>query len=99
MFISLEILEQKPIEFREEFAPESIDLGSDMRQSAPLRSQGRATLIEEHHGPKGDIEDIRIVGDLATQVEFACARCLEAVVREVRRSFDLLYRPQGADAG
>ena len=29
----------------------------------------------------------------------ACARCLEPVVQEVKHKFDLLYRPQGADAG
>src|SRR5512146_231626 len=99
MFISLEILEQKPLDFREEFAPDSIELGFDMRQSARLSAQGRATLLEEHHGPKGDIEDIRVVGSFATQVQVACARCLEAVTRDIQRSFDLLYRPQGADAG
>ncbi len=99
MFISLQVLEQKEINFREEYPPETVDLGPDMRQSAPLRSNGRATLIEEHHGHKGVIEDIRIQGDLATAVEIACARCLEPVTRPVTREFELLYRPQGSDAG
>lgn len=99
MFISLQVLEQKEINFREEIPPETIDLGPDMRQSAPLRSAGRATLIEEHHGRKGVIQDIRVLGDLATSVETACARCLEPVTREVSRSFDLLHRPLGTDAG
>ncbi len=99
MFISLQVLEQKEINFREEYSPESVDLGPDMRQSAPLRSQGRATLIEEHHGHKGVIQDIRVQGELATEVEAACARCLEPVKREVARKFELLYRPQGSDAG
>jgi uncharacterized protein len=99
MFISLEILEQKPIEFREDFAPGTIDLGPDFRQSAALHSEGRATLIEERHGHRENIEDIRLVGDLATMVEAACARCLDPVAQEISRSFDLLYRPQGADAG
>ncbi len=99
MFFDLHILEQKPIDFREVFAPGTIDLGDDVRQTTPLRSNGRATLIEERHGNKGSIEDIRVVGDLGTQVEVPCARCLQAVTRDIARNFDLLYRPQGSDAG
>jgi uncharacterized protein len=99
MFISLQVLEQKEINFREEFPPGTVDLGPDMRQSGPLRAQGRATLIEERHGHKGVIQDIRVVGDLATSVEVECARCLEPVTRDVKRNYELLYRPQGIDAG
>jgi DUF177 domain-containing protein len=99
MFISLHELEQKEIDFREEFAPETIDLGPDMRQASPVRSQGRAELIEEHHGRKGVLQDIRVRGELAAWVEMTCARCLEPVRREVKRSFELLYRPLGSDAG
>ena len=29
----------------------------------------------------------------------ACARCLEPVLQDVAHKFDLLYRPQGTDAG
>jgi uncharacterized protein len=99
MFISLPVLEQREINFREEFPPETIDLGPDMRQSGPLRSSGRATLIEERHGHKEVIQDIRVLGNLATSVEAACARCLEPVTRQVEWKFELLYRPLGIDAG
>ncbi len=99
MFISLQILEQKEINFREQYPPEAIDLGPEMRQAGPLSANGRATLIEEHHGHKGVIQDIRVVGELATRLELACARCLEPVERDIARKFDLLYRPQGSDAG
>ncbi len=99
MFISLQDLEQKEINFREEYPPETIDLGPDLRQSGRLSSTGRATLIEERHGNKGVIQDIRVQGELTTAVEIDCARCLEPVTRGVRRSFELLYRPQGSDAG
>ena len=64
MFISLQVLVQKEINFREEYSPETIDLGPDMRQSAPLQTSGRATLIEERHGNKGVILDIRVQGEL-----------------------------------
>jgi uncharacterized protein len=32
-------------------------------------------------------------------LETNCARCLELLTQGVKREFDLLYRPQGADAG
>jgi uncharacterized protein len=99
MFISLQVLVQKEINFREEDPPETIDLGPDLRQSAPLLTSGRATLIEERHGNQGVILDIRVQGKLATSVETPCARCLEPVTREVAREFELLYRPRGVDAG
>lgn len=99
MFISVRDLEQRDLNFREELAPETLDLGSEMRQAGALRTIGRATLLEEHHGHKNVIQDIRLVGNVVTRVEVACARCLEAVSCDVKRDFDLLYRPQGSDAG
>jgi uncharacterized protein len=56
-------------------------------------------LIEEHHGKHQKIRDIRLKGEVGTALELACARCLEPVVEQVERSFDLLYRPLGVDAG
>jgi uncharacterized protein len=100
MFIDIHELELHKLEFDEEFRPESIDLGPDIRQAQPLTSRGRAELIEEHHSGKGKkIEDIRLVGSLRTAVELLCARCLEPVLHKVSRDFELLYRPQGIDAG
>ena len=99
MLISLEELAKRPLEFREVLAPGALDLGPEIRQTAPLEANGEATLIEEDHGHKQMIQDIRVVGDLATRLEINCARCLEPVPRQIKRSFDLLYRPQGSDAG
>ena len=100
MFISLEQLEREPVEFRETFAPGTVDLGGELQQTAPLVCSGRATLIEEHEGGKKQaIQDIRVVGELSTRMEVPCARCLEPVARNIERHFDLLYRPQGTDAG
>jgi len=99
MLIEVEDLEIHPLDFREEFSPGVIDLGPDLRQRSPLQSEGRADLVEEHHGKRQVIQDIRLKGKLDTRVEVACARCLEPVVHEVERSFDLLYRPLGIDSG
>ena len=99
MLIEIQELETHPLAFREEFSPGAIDLGPEFRQRSPLRSEGRADLVEEYHGKRKVIQDIRLKGKLDTSLEVACARCLEPVVHEVSRDFDLLYRPLGSDAG
>ncbi len=99
MFFEIKDLELHPVEFAEKFEPGVIDLGADYRQVTPIESSGRADLVEEHHGKHKIIQDIRIQGGLATSLELSCARCLEPVMQDVKREFDLLYRPQGADAG
>lgn len=99
MFFEIKDLELHPIEFAEKFDPGVIDLGTDYRQVAPIETSGRADLVEEHHGKHKIIQDIRVRGRLDTRLETACARCLEPLVQDVKREFDLLYRPQGADAG
>lgn len=99
MLIRIKDLELQRLEFNEAFAPGTIDLGSEIRQVTPLQATGKAELIEEHRGHKQILDDIRIVGKLATEVELACARCLELVRQPVERDFELLFRPQGADKG
>lgn len=99
MFISLDQLAREPVDFRENFAPGAVDFSSELHQTGPLVTSGTATLIEEHQGGREVIQDIRVVGELSTRVEVACARCLDPVSRNIDRRFDLLYRPQGSDAG
>ena len=98
MFISIRELELHQIDFAEEFRPQAIDFGPDLRQQTDLSASGRAELIEEHRGGKETVKDIRLVGDYRTRVEIPCARCLDPVVRDLASSFDLLYRPLGVDA-
>ncbi|HEY3929702.1 MAG TPA: DUF177 domain-containing protein [Candidatus Koribacter sp.] len=97
MLIRIKDLELRPLEFNEAFEPGLIELGNELRQVAPLSTSGKADLIEENRGHKNILDDIRLVGKLATEVESACARCLEPVRQPVTREFELLYRPQGAD--
>jgi len=96
MFISLQALEEKPLDFREEFRPQALDLGSEVEQQTPLRTSGHAELVEEHEGRRV-IQDIRVVGSFATRIAVKCARCLEPVASELQGSFDLLYRPRGIE--
>jgi uncharacterized protein len=99
MFIEVEELERHPIDFREELPPGALDFGPDAKQTTALKTAGRAQLVQEHHGKHQIINDIRLEGEFSTSLELVCARCLEPVIEKVGRRFDLLYRPQGADAG
>jgi uncharacterized protein len=99
MFLDIKDLQLHPVDFTEEFQPDDIDLGGELHQRTPLTSSGRAELVEEHHGKHKVIRDIRLRGRLATTIELTCARCLEPVAQDVKREFELLYRPLGADAG
>jgi uncharacterized protein len=99
MFFEIKDLEVHVIEFAEKFEPGAMDLGSEYRQCTPIETSGRADLVEEHQGKHKIIQDIRVQGRLSTRLELNCARCLEPVTQDVKREFDLLYRPQGADAG
>jgi uncharacterized protein len=99
MLFEIRELEVHAIDFEEHIAPGVIDFGPDIRQSNNIDSSGRAQLVREQHGKHNFINDIRVAGDFATRVELACARCLEPISRDVARKFDLLYRPQGSDAG
>jgi uncharacterized protein len=99
MLFAIKDLERQPVDFAESFAPGVIDLGTEYRQKTPIETSGRADLVEERHGKHQVLQDIRVKGRLETTLEVSCARCLEPIAEKVRREFDLLYRPQGADAG
>ena len=98
MFLSLHELELRKIDFAETYAPGAIELIEDVEQKSPLTAKGHAELLEEHHGGKQVVKDIRVIGEFATTVELKCARCLEAVPLELKARFDLLYRPMKTQA-
>jgi len=99
MLIEIRELEAHAVDFDERIAPGVIDFGFEVSQKSLLTTAGRAQLVQEHHGKHRLINDIRVVGNFATAVELPCARCLDPITRDVANSFDLLYRPLGADAG
>jgi uncharacterized protein len=99
VFLDIKDLALRPLDFKEVVQPGVIDLGIDARQRSPLRASGRAEVVEEHHGKHEVIQDIRLRGHLETELDLQCARCLEPVKQDVKRDFELLYRPLGIDAG
>src|SRR5258708_37821073 len=71
------------------YAPGRIDFHSEeIKQVEPLEVTATAELLEGQ---------IRIEGNFETKIELVCARCLEPVVEEVSRNFDLFYAPLPKD--
>ena len=99
MFLDIKELELHPLDFKEEIQPGVIDFGEEVRQTTPLETSGHAEVVEEHHGKHEVILDLRLRGKLSAGLELQCARCLDPVKQNVKREFELLYRPLGADAG
>jgi uncharacterized protein len=85
MFLDVNELAVHKVNFQQSFAPGAVDYHTpEIRQVEPLEVHGTAELVEGQ---------IHVVGSLQTKVELVCARCLEPVVEEVSRDFDLFYRP------
>jgi uncharacterized protein len=90
MFIDVNELAIRKQRIRKSYAPGTLDFHSgEFRQVDPLEVRATAELIEGQ---------IRIYGNLHTRVELVCARCLDTVVEEISRDFDLFYRPMTAIA-
>jgi len=85
MFLDVKQLAQHKLRLNQSYAPGAVDYHTrDFRQIDPLEVRATAEMAEDQ---------IRISGELHTRVEMTCARCLESVVEEVTRDFDLYYRP------
>jgi len=85
MFLDVKDLAVRKVRIHKSYAPGSIEYGiSEVKQSTPLVVNGSAELLEGV---------IRVIGQLETKIEMVCARCLEPVVEEVHRDFDLFYQP------
>src|SRR5690348_10557743 len=85
MFLDVNELAVRKQRIRKSYAPGTLDFHSgEFRQVDPLEVRATAELVDNQ---------IRIYGNLHTRVELVCARCLDTVVEEISRDFDLYYRP------
>ena len=93
-------LVDEPLEFDETISPGTLDYASDIRQVTPLPVQGVADLLVEHHSASAsaNIHDIRLRAHYSASFEILCARCLEPVKVPLESDFDLIFRPEAADA-
>jgi uncharacterized protein len=91
-------LENESLEIHESIPAGAIDYAVDTTQLGPLPLEGRADLIVEHRGPHEEVADIRVRAAYDGRFEVACARCLDPVEIPLKGDFDLLFRPEDADA-
>jgi uncharacterized protein len=91
-------LEKEPLLFTEYIPSGVLDYAPDVTQVGPLPVTGRADLIVEHRGHREQVPDIRIRAAYRGDFELLCARCVEPVPTPLEGSFDLIFRPQAADA-
>ena len=85
MFLDVNELALRKTRIRKSYSPGTLDFHSgEFRQVEPLEVRATAELVDGQ---------IRIYGNLHTRVEMVCARCLDTVVEEISRDFDLFYRP------
>jgi uncharacterized protein len=90
-------LVDEPLHFDETIAPGVLDYTPDIRQVTPLPVKGEADLLIEH-GDGTQVDDIRLRAHYAAGFEILCARCLEPVKVPLEGDFDLIFRPEAADA-
>src|SRR4029077_3063369 len=85
MYLDVKELAVHKLRIRKTYAPGSIDFhAAKIKQVEPLEVTATAELLESQ---------IRIEGNLQTKIVLFCARCLEPVVEEMSRTFDVLYAP------
>lgn len=91
-------LVDEPLQFEETIAPGVVEYPHDLRQTGPMPVKGQAELIVEHRGAHDHVDDIRLRAEYAGPFEVLCARCVEPVALPLGGEFDLIFRPESADA-
>jgi uncharacterized protein len=91
-------LELEPLLFSESIPAGALDYAPDITQLGPLPVTGRADLLIENRGHREQVADIRLRAAYHGDFELLCARCVEPVPTPLTGDFDLIFRPQAADA-
>ena len=91
-------LVDEPLEINETIPPDTLDYSADVRQVSPLPVQGTADLLIEHRSSNSQVNDIRLRATYHGDFEILCARCVEPVALPLAGEFDLIFRPEEADA-
>ena len=98
MLITPLLLEQEPLHFTESITAATLDYSPGITQIGPLTVTGRADLLIENRGHNDLVNDIRLRAEYSGALEVLCARCVEPVPMPIEGDFDLIFRPQDADA-
>jgi len=92
-------LEKEPLLFDESIPTGAIEYTADVTQVGSMPVTGRADLVVEHRGHNHQVADIRVRAAFKGSFDLLCARCVEPVRTPLEGSFDLIFRPVGADSG
>jgi uncharacterized protein len=88
MLLSIKEMEVRKLPFAETWEPGEFDLSeSGVVQKAPLRTEGVAELLPHTGG------EVRVRGQVSTELETECDRCLGRALFRIDVPFDLFYRP------
>ncbi len=98
MLITPVQLEHEPLLFTESIPAGVLEYAPDVTQAGPLPVSGRADLLIENRGHHDLVSDIRLRAEYTGALEVLCARCVEPVPVPIAGEFDLIFRPQEADA-
>ena len=93
-------LVDEPLEFDEiTLLPGVLDYAADIRQvEIALPVKGVADLLVEHRSSNSHVNDIRLRANYSADFEILCARCVDPVAVPLEGDFDLIFRPESADA-
>jgi uncharacterized protein len=91
-------LVDEPLEFNEVIPQGQLDYAPDIRQVGPLPVNGVADLLVEHRSSSSHVNDIRLRANYSANFEILCARCVDPVAVPLSGDFDLIFRPESADA-
>jgi uncharacterized protein len=91
-------LVDEPLEFNEVIPQAQLDYAPDIRQVGPLPVNGVADLLIEHRSSSSHVNDIRLRANYSANFEILCARCVDPVAVPLSGDFDLIFRPESADA-
>jgi uncharacterized protein len=91
-------LEQEPLLIDEAIPSGVLEYAPDISQVGPLPVVGRAELLIENRGHREQVADIRLRAAYKGTFDILCARCVEPVSTPLTGDFDLIFRPQAADA-
>ena len=91
-------LVDEPLEFNEVIPAGQLDYAADIRQVGPLPVNGVADLLIEHRSSSSHVNDIRLRANYSADFEILCARCVDPVKVPLSGDFDLIFRPEAADA-
>lgn len=91
-------LVDEPLAIDETIQPGALEYSPDLRQTGPLPVKGTADLLVEHRDEGSQVNDIRLRAAYQGDFEILCARCVEPVALPLSGEFDLIFRPEDADA-